>query len=123
MAQDFIRVSPFIGQFITYAFIFSTIYGLYYYWAMGAQIQMGVSGMGDDPNNPSGLSVLGLLNAVLEFISWLSPFALVKLIVGAIMTPDLYLFMNMFVLRPVGWIVAIITADMIISRVPTVSSG
>lgn len=129
MAENTI-ISPFLGTFMTAIFIFSTIYTLAFFYNQGAGTQLNMSPLGDDPNDPNSVStsssgifgfVMDVADGVLEFLSWVSPFALVKLLLIEIMTstPILYQVINLLILRPVGWITALFTANYIISRIPT----
>lgn len=115
-------ISPFLGTFMTLAFVFSTIYTAAYYFSLGSSQQLGTQGLSDTPNDPASL-VGSLADWVLEGASWISPFGLVKLLLTEIMasTPELYTAVNLLVLRPVGWVVALFTANYIISKIPTVS--
>lgn len=115
-------VSPFLGAFMTLIFVFSTIYTVAYYYNQGSGDTLGTDGLADDPVNP--VSTAGsFVDWILEAASWISPFAIVKLILTEVMasTPELYTVLNLLVLRPVGWIVTLFTANFIIAKIPTES--
>lgn len=123
-------ISPFLGSFMTAIFIFSTIYTLAFYYNQGAGSSLGVDALEDSPNDPTSVStessgifgfVIRGLDAVLEFLSWISPFALLKALLIVVMDPVplLYQILNLLVLRPVGWISTIFTVNYILSRIPT----
>lgn len=107
---------PFHSFFVSMVFIFSTMYGLYYYYQVGASEKLAVEGLEE-----SGASFGGFINIILDLVSWLSPFALVKYMVLIILPSELYLFVDLFFLRPIGWIGTFITTNYLISKIPTVS--
>lgn len=107
---------------MTLIFIFSTLYTAMYYFNLGAAQQVGTPGLQDDPVNP--VSTAGsFVDWILEAASWISPFGLVKLLLSEVMaqTPELYTILNLLVLRPVGWIVTLFTANFILAKIPTMS--
>lgn len=108
---------------ITMFFVVSTLFGLMHYWNEGKGLQDQVNGL--DPNDKANvvdssdssgfdgiLSIFtgGFLDWVLGAFSWISPFAIVKLIVIVITaeTPEIYTFLDYFFLRPIGWVAAFI---------------
>lgn len=109
---------PFNSFFISMIFIFSTMYGLYFYYIQGTSEQSKVDGLTEATSE----SFLGFINVILDIASWLSPFALVKFFVLNTTPTAMYQFLDLFFLRPIGWVGAMITANYIISRIPTVSS-
>lgn len=123
-------ISPFLGSFMTAIFIFSTIYTLAFYYNQGAGSSFNVNALEDSPNDPTSVStqssgifgfVMRGIDGVLEFLSWISPFALLKALLIVVMNPVplLYEILNLLVLRPVGWISTIFTVNYILSRIPT----
>ena len=110
---------------MTAIFIFSTIFTLAYYWNQGANTQLATPGLSDNGKSitDSGSWLIDFLDSVLEILSWISPFALVKLLLVEVMsnTPELYTALNLLILRPVSWIFSVITANYVISKIPTVS--
>jgi len=117
---EYIRMGGFIATFMTFAFVFSTMFTLAFYYYQGANASYGVDGMSSGQDHTT-LDILGILSGVLDFISWLSPFALIKAFLSYTMqsTQDLYQLIDMLILRPVGWVVVMIEANYIISRIPT----
>ena len=127
-----VQISPFISMMIGLLFTFSTIYGLMYYFNQGESQQITLVQLGENGNNPSTLNqstgfvgsfVSGSIDALLSFISWVSPFALIR---GAIlvMTPvDLFQVLDIFLLRPMSWVVSILTANWIIAAIRGKSEG
>ena len=116
-------VTPFLGSFMTLVFVFSTLYTVAYYFNQGFGQSLNTPGIGD--NTPAiGSFATSLIDSLLEGASWLSPFFVVKLLLTEVMssTPELYTILNLLVLRPVGWIITLFTANFIISKIPTISS-
>lgn len=107
-------IKPFESFFVSMMFVFSTMWGLYYYWSIGA---------GTITDNPlsSEASFSGFINIILNIVSWLSPFALVKAFLLGFLPSEMYTFLDLFILRPIGWIGALYTANFIISKIPTIS--
>lgn len=117
-------IKPFESFFVSMIFIFSTMYTLYYYYEMGTQQPLEFEGITEDVNDPLNSGFASILDSVLEFVSWISPFALVKgliIILFQSNTPELYTAINLLLLRPIGWIGALFTANYLISKIPTVS--
>jgi hypothetical protein len=113
-------------QAITFVFIISTIYGFSYYWAEGSGDSIGVPSIDDGDGslfvNVGGNSAIATLlldsvDTILEFVSWISLFAVVKAILVLIVPTDLYTPINLFLLRPTGWIAAFITTEWVINKV------
>lgn len=121
-------------QAIMFIFVISTLYGLNYYWAMGNADSVSFQGL-DDSNGAIGIDlsdalqsdsdiwgfvvdlILKLIGVVLEVVSWLSLFAVVKAIIYVLAPPELYTALNLFILRPVGWVAALITTEWVINKV------
>lgn len=120
-----VQLSPFLGSFMTVIFIFSTIYSLAFYYYQGTGQTMTSTGLDDDAKSlsSSGSWVASFIDSVLELASWLSPFALLKALLIELMsgTPEIYEVLNMLILRPVGWIMALFTGNYLISKIPTMS--
>ena len=115
-------ISPFLGAFMTLIFVFSTIYTAVYYFNQGFGEGVNTEGLSDEP--PEIGTVAGnLIDFLLEAASWISPFGLVKLLLVEVMasTPELYTILNLLVLRPVGWIVTLFTANFLVAKIPTES--
>jgi len=121
MAEN-VNMGGFIATFITLAFVFSTMYTLAFYYYQGASTSYEANPMKADSDHDI-LDVLGIIGGILDFISWLSPFLLIKafLVFSMQATPDLYQFLDMLILRPVGWIVVMLETNYIISKIPTMS--
>ena len=110
-------------------FAFSTIYTLAYFWTMGSGELLDSPELGDQEvsnvavQGDSWASVLvsGAVDEVLNAISYFSPFALVLVILKAIVPSDLYLPLNLLLLRPIGWIGAFITTEWVINKIRGVS--
>lgn len=118
--------SSMVKQAIAFVFIISTIYGLIYYWNIGATSDISVTGIDDSDGYlsvdfESDASVTSLiLNAVdiiLEFVSWFSLFSVVKGVLYILLPSSLYTPLNLFILRPTGWIAALITTEWVINKV------
>ena len=112
----------FIQFFIVCIFIFSSMYTMYYYFLQG-ETSAGTApeGLNDDANNTEGLNFPGIFDAILEFISWISPFALIKALLIVITPSEIYEILNLLILRPVGWIAVLIESNYIVSKIPTIS--
>ena len=115
--------SPYLSQFITWIFIFSTVYTLTFYYDQGAQIQSGYDELDNQPGDYMNTGIIGILDGLLDFISWISPFALVKGLLIILMAdmPDLYQFIDLLFLRPISWVIAVLTVNYIKSWIPTLS--
>jgi hypothetical protein len=115
---------PFMGTFITYIFMFSTMYTLLYFWFLGSGGSMGVQALTTSDKTPDMLSTAFLLiDWILEFISWLSPFVLVKGIVWYILQPldpNFYMLLDLLFLRPASWIMSLVIIEFALKHVPTV---
>jgi len=129
---DTVNVSPFMGTFMTILFVFSTLYTLAFFYYDATNETISSDSLSDDANDPFDVStesegVFGFLirvaDGVLEFLSWISPFGLLKGLIVELMTntPELYQVINMLILRPVGWIVVVFEVNYILSKIPTVS--
>jgi len=71
--------NTFIGSFTTYIFMFSTAYTLLYFWLIGSGGEFGVSALVASDKAPGDLSWAFLLvEWILDIVSWISPFALVR---------------------------------------------
>jgi len=121
MPTETVNTSPFIAQFMTWIFVFSTIYTLAFYFYQGEAQTQDFNSIGDNANDYQTTGIIGIVDNVLEFISWISPFALVKGILITVMagTPEVYEFLNIIFLRPMSWIVAVITVNYLKSWIPT----
>jgi hypothetical protein len=123
MPREMVITKPFIAQFMTWIFVFSTIYTLAFYFYQGEAQSPNFDAIGDTANDYKTTGIIGILDQVLEFISWISPFALVKGILLNVMagTPEVYEFLNLIFLRPMSWIVAVITVNYLKGWIPTVA--
>lgn len=107
---------------ITMFFVVSTLFGLMHYWNVASGINDEVPGLenkdsdriltNDDQDKGlfskiTGIFTSGFIDYIANALSWLSPFALVKVIVLAFTehTPEVYTFVDYFFLRPIGWII------------------
>lgn len=120
--------SSILKYFISMVFIFSTVYTMaFYYFAATGEV-MGVPVL--DESTPSafnstavadsGIGVLiglGFIEWMGEFLSWLSPFALVKALMVTLLPPLIYQPINLLFLRPIGWIGAWITTEWVINKI------
>lgn len=119
---EYIRISPFLATVISMSFIFSTLFTLAYFYYQGAGVGYNGGEMGHDATTPvQGL--IAVLSVVLDLISWASPVALLKAFFGYNMasTPILYTLLDMLLLRPLGWVMAVVEINFIISKIPTIS--
>jgi hypothetical protein len=132
MSNGVVQISPFISMMIGLLFTFSTIYGLMYYFSQGEAQQITLVQLGENSNNPSSLNqstgfvgsfVSGSIDALLSFISWVSPFALIRGAILAISPPDLFQVLDIFILRPMSWVVSILTANWILAAIRGKSEG
>lgn len=126
-------MGAFIGSTVTLLFLFSTSYTLVYLYYLDSNQELTITGLSDDPKDAkvaatssSGFlgTIIPIADGILELVSWLSPVALIKVLFAGFMqtnTPFLYLLVNLLILRPLGWSMALITLNFIISKIPTVS--
>lgn len=121
MAEERTFIPPFLGSVMTLLFIFSTVYTLAFYYYQGTSTGLNSGGLELSGKKANELSLVGVLEGVLSFISWISPFALVRGLVLAISPSDLFQVLDMLILRPVSWIISLITANYLISKIPTIS--
>jgi hypothetical protein len=132
MSNGVVQISPFISMMVGLLFTFSTIYGLMYYFNQGESQQIQLVALGENGNNPNSVNqstgyigsfVSGSIDALLSFISWVSPFALIRGAILAISPPDLFQVLDIFILRPISWCVSILTANWILSAIRGKSEG
>lgn len=127
------NINPFMGSTMALLFTFSTLWALVFYYYQGANTPLQVEGIPQDANsidevNLDNSGVFGFVisvgSGVLEALSWLSPFALVKALLLFIMseTPEFYQIINLLLLRPIGWIMLLFEVNYIIAKTP-LSSG
>ena len=125
MPKGTINLSPYIGSTTVLLFIFSVIYTLAFYYYQGTGQILGVQGLTASVQGTQDLNtgILIMVDAVLNIVSWLSPFALIKAMVLAIMLPmpEVYEVIDLLILRPMGWTVFLYQANYIISKIPTIS--
>jgi hypothetical protein len=70
--------------------------------------------------------VFDVLNWILDVVSWISPFALIRGLVLSLtigIDPHVYLILDLLFLRPVSWITSMITVEWTISKIPTESAA
>lgn len=132
MANGVMQISPFMNTIIGLLFTFSTIYGLMYYYYQGENQQFHLTALGSSPNDPTSLNqdtgfwgsfVSGSIDALLSLISWVSPFALIRGAILLISPTDLFQVLDIFLLRPMSWAVALITGNWIIAAIRGKSEG
>lgn len=133
MSTGVTNISPFMGMMIGLLFTFSTIYGLLFYYFQGDAQTVQLVGLNATANNASQaisdsggfLSgfVTGALDSVLSLVSWVSPFALIRGAIFAVTPTDLFTVLDIFLLRPISWAVAIITGNWLISTIRGKSEG
>lgn len=121
MAEERTFIPPFLGSVMTLLFLFSTMYTLAFYYYQGTTSGLNHGGIGVSVKKANELSLVGVLEGVISFISWISPFALVRGLVLVISPPDLFQVLDLLILRPVSWIASLITANYVISKIPTIS--
>ena len=130
--SSIMQISPFMAMMIGLLFVFSTSYGLMFYYYQGASKQVNFNNIGANPNDPASVSggggflgsfITGSIDALLSFISWISPFAIVRGMILAISPTDLFTVLDIFLLRPISWVVSIITANWIIAKIRGTSEG
>lgn len=114
------NINPFMNFFVTTIFIFSTMYGLYYYYSIGAAEATTINGL-DKSADPQTVGFFGMIPGILNFLSLINPFGLIILFLKAEIPADLFQFLDLFILLPVGWIGTFFEVNWIISKIPTVS--
>jgi len=111
---------------ISMLFMFSTAYTIVFYWNQAnesTQIENGLGALGETTNEAttdnSILSSItsGFVDSMLGFLSLINPFGLVILLLKAIMPGDIYQFIDLLLLRPLGWAGTIITSNYVISKI------
>ncbi len=118
-------VKPHIGMFMTFLFMFSTMYTLVYFWEEGSGGKTGVNSLEGSDKGPSALSgVFSVVEWILDIVSWISPFALVRGMVVWLtlgFDPHFFKILDLLFLRPMSWVVSIVTVDFALSKIPTMS--
>lgn len=117
-----IRTTPFLSIVVQIVFILNTIFNLFKYYSLAASQSFTVTeGLPETLNTSS--SGLILVSWILDIISTINPFGLLKIMLGYIMTdtPALYDILNDFILIPIGLIVTFYEVNYLISKIPTVS--
>lgn len=121
-------------QSVMFIFMVSTLFGLNYMWGLGSGESTDIQGLADSDGgmgvNLSNLLrtdseiwgfildlIVRVIDVLLEFVSWLSMFGLVKGILYALLPADLYVIFNLFLLRPIGWIAALITTEWVLNKI------
>lgn len=108
------------NQAMTLAVLFfgaAWVFGLMYYWDTSTQ----AAGLDDKDADMSQSGVLDILIGAIEFLSWTSPFGIVKGLIYFMSPPALYEFMNLFLLRPLGWVCSYFFAEWIIFTIRGIS--
>jgi hypothetical protein len=132
MANGVVQISPFISMMIGLLFAFSTLYGLMYFYYQGDAQSISLVELGESGNDPAtigsdsgfiGSFISGSIDALLSFVAWISPFALIRAAILAIAPTDLYMVLDIFLLRPISWAVSILTANWILSAIRGKSEG
>lgn len=132
MANGVVQISPFISMMIGLLFTFSTIYGLMFFFSQGEAQSISLVELGENGNDATeittntgfiGSFVSGSIDALLSFVAWVSPFALIRGAILAITPSDLYQVLDIFLLRPISWAVSILTANWIIATIRGKSEG
>lgn len=132
MAGNGLQISPFISMMITLLFMFSTAYGLMFYYYQAESTSLQINAMPSNPNDPASLNdsggffavfVSGLIDSLLSMLAWISPFALVRGIFFAISPTDLFNVLDIFLLRPMSWTVSLLTANWMLAKVRGTSEG
>ena len=110
-------------------FLFSVLYTMVFYYNQATSTQTNIQGLSDqDPTNTapaesswiSGITQ-SIIDGLLEVVSLFSPFILIKGLFFAITPPDIYEFLNLLLLRPIGWVGAFITTEWVIDKIRGVS--
>lgn len=119
--------SSVLKYFISMVFIFSTVYTMafYFYGAAGGEVGVSIptgeiAEFDMDNLKASGFGVLvgnRFIDWFAELLSWMSPFAIVKGLMFAILPDMLYEPINLLFLRPIGWIGTWITTEWIINKI------
>lgn len=119
----------FKGNFLIFTismlFMFSTAYTIVFYWnqANAVKIQNGLSQVDETTNEaPTDESIIssitsGFVDNVLGFLAVINPFGLIILLLKSIMPTDIFQFVDLLLLRPIGWAGTIITSNYVISRI------
>ena len=112
-------------------FFFSAIYTMVFYYNQASDIQNNIKGLDTQEaqnvatTESSWISGItqGLIDDLLGAASFFSPFALVKLLFKVMLDsqPDLYTFLDLLLLRPIGWVGAFITTEWVIDKIRGVS--
>ena len=127
--------------FISMIFVFSFLYTMYFYYQSSSSSNLEIKPIDDVEDttkltktvSSSGNTITDFLSSIvtgvssnvidfmLELLSVLSPFILVKGMLYVITPIDLYTFINLILLRPIGWIGTYITTDYVINKIRGVS--
>lgn len=120
----------FKGNFLIFTismfFMFSTAYTIMFYWNQAnnaAQIENGLTQVDETTNQaPTDESIIssitsGFVDNILGFLAVINPFGLIILLLKQIMPADIFQFLDLLLLRPIGWAGTIITSNYVISRI------
>lgn len=110
-------------------FIFSTIYTMIYYYNIDSGQNKTYNALGDsDGQSQAGTegSILssitsGFIDNILSFLSIINPFGFVILILKEFMPESAFTFIDLLILRPVGWVGTMILSDLTIRYIRGVS--
>ena len=106
-------------------FVFSTAYTLVYYYNQESSISLDAP-LGDVEETankaPTGESIIssitsGFINDLLGFLAVINPFGLVIWLFKLIVPQELYTFINLLLLRPIGWTGTMITSNYVLSKI------
>lgn len=117
-----IRTTPFLSIVVQIVFILNTIFNLFKYYSLALSQSVTVTeGLPETLDTSS--SGLILVSWILDILSTINPFGLLKIMLGYIMTdtPVLYDILNDFILIPIGLIVTFYEVNYLVSKIPTVS--
>ena len=117
------------GSFIVFTmsmfFLFSTMYTIVYYYDKESEIALDTP-LGDvestENKSPTEGSIIssitsGFIDDLLGFLAVINPFGLVIWLIKLIAPEDIYTFINLILLRPLGWTGTMITSNFVISKI------
>lgn len=122
ISGSLIRTTPFLSITVQIVFILNTIFNLFKYYSLALSQSVTVTDGLPSTLNTSSSGLL-LVSWILDILSTINPFGLLKIMLGYIMTdtPVLYQILNDFILIPIGLIVTFYEVNYLISKIPTVS--
>lgn len=106
-------------------FMFSTAYTIVFYYNQASSVATDtlIESLDETENKASTdnsiLSAItsGFVDSILGFLAIINPFGLVIILLKTMTPTDLFTFLDLLILRPIGWAGTILTSNYVISKI------